>query len=834
MKKYQYGTVDVKGNVLRAITYLDGKREVKKFYYEPYLFVPKTDGEYSSLDGERLEKKNFSSIKDARNYYNEYCKEDSGSWKIDGKRVYGTNDFKSQWISEEFYGEIDYDFKHLSVVGLDIEVRSDDGFPDPNLAEKEITLIQLYKNGRGLVLGTKPWENGGRFPDIEYEMLGSEKELLVRFVDLISSDEWVPDIITGWNVLYFDVKYLINRMVKTIGEAQTERLSPWLDIEAKRVVRNTKWSVEGIEEYVFDIKGVTIIDYMDLYMKFCLQQREMYTLDHIAEVELEDKKVDYSEYGSIDQFYLKNYDKFVEYGIHDVKIVDRLEKKLGYINQCVTIAYLAKTDFLAPLGTVKLWDTLCVNYLMTKKIAVEPHVQGKDGGRLQGGYVKDVIPGMYEHVKSLDMVSEYPSGIISYNISPETKIGYLETFNGYEEVIDFEKCLSPGSDFIVSGSGCMFDKNKEGFLPSLMDHFFRERNKYKKLAKEEKNEELSFKYDNIQGALKVLLNSGYGALANRWFRFYDIDLARATTLSGQLSIRWAEKAVNKVMNKIASTKDVDYVIAIDTDSLYISYDKIVEIAGIKGKKNKYEIVDFIDKVSKRIVEPAVAKALDRLGKIMNVRVQRMRMNREIIADKMIFRARKMYVANILDKEGVKCDPPKLKAMGIEAVRSSTPRICREKIKDAMTIALNDDESALQKFVEKFKREYKTLPFEKMASPRSVNGMDTYILSDGSFKDKIPIAVRAAGVYNENLKKYNLTNKFETIKNASKIKFAYLKKPNPVKSHVIACVTELPKEFKLEEYIDYEQMFEKTFLIPIQNVVSSMGWSVERRKTFELQ
>lgn len=832
MKNYQYGAVDVKGNVLRAITYLDGKREVKKFYYEPYLFVPRTDGKYSSLSGERLEKKKFSSIGDARKYYNTYSKEDSGSWKIDGKRVYGTNDFKSQWISEEFYGEIDYDFKHLSVLALDIEVRADDGFPDPNLAEKEVTLIQLYKNGRGLVIGTRPWENGGRFPDVKYEMVGSEKELLLRFVEVMSSEEWVPDIITGWNVLYFDVKYLINRMVKIIGEAQTEKLSPWLDIEAKRVIRNTKWSAEGIEEYVFEIKGVTIIDYMDLYMKFCLQQREMYTLDHIAEVELDDKKIDYSEYGSVDQLYLKNYDKFVEYGIHDVKIIDRLEKKLGYINQCVTIAYLAKSDFLAPLGTVKLWDTLCVNYLASKKIAVEPHVPTKEEGRLQGGYVKDVVPGMYEHVKSLDMVSEYPSAIISYNISPETKVGYLETFTSYEDVIETEKC--PGVDeLVVSGSGCMFDKSKEGFLPSLMDHFFQERNKYKKLAREEKNKELSAKYDNVQGALKVLLNSGYGALANRWFRFSDIDLARATTLSGQLSIRWAEKAVNAIMNKIGNTDGVDYVIAIDTDSLYISYDRIVKLAKIKNK-DRYEIAAFIDKVSKRIVEPAVAKALDRLGEIMNVRVQRMRMNREIIADKMIFKAKKMYVANILDKEGSKCDPPKLKAMGIEAVRSSTPRICREKIKEAMTIALNQTESVLQKFVEDFKREYKSLPFEKMASPRSVNGMNTYILSDGSFKSKIPIAVRAAGVYNENLKRYNLTNKYETIKNASKIKFSYMRKPNPVKSDVIACVTELPKEFRLESYIDYEQMFEKTFLTPVQNVVGSMGWSAERRKTLVLQ
>jgi DNA polymerase elongation subunit (family B) len=341
------------------------------------------------------------------------------------------------------------------------------------------------------------------------------------------------------------------------------------------------------------------------------------------------------------------------------------------------------------------------------------------------------------------------------------------------------------------------------------------------------------KYKNLQLAKKVQLNSAYGALGNKYFRFFDIRQAESITLSGQLSIKWIERRVNEYMNKLLETDDVDYVIASDTDSLYIRFDELVNKIFPNGASDD-EIVNWLDKAAKQKIEPFIDKKYQELANLMNAYDQKMFMKREAIANKGIWTAKKRYILNVYDNEGVRYSEPKLKMMGIEAVKSSTPASCRDSIKKALGIIMNEDETAVQKYISNFRKEFSKLPFEDVAFPRSVSDLSSYQTRSKDFELKkgTPIHVRGSLVYNHLLKEYNLTKQYETIKDGEKIKFCYLKIPNPTRQNIISIVTTLPKEFQLDKYIDYDLQFDKAFLEPLRIILESIGWSSEHKQTLE--
>ena len=356
------------------------------------------------------------------------------------------------------------------------------------------------------------------------------------------------------------------------------------------------------------------------------------------------------------------------------------------------------------------------------------------------------------------------------------------------------------------------------------------------------------KYKNLQLAKKVQLNSAYGALGNQYFRFFDVRMAESITLSGQLSIRWIEARMNEYLNKLLKTEGEDYVIASDTDSLYITFDRLVKQVFAKGDGvqdlDTDKVVKFLDNVAQKKIEPFIDQSYQDLADLMNAYEQKMFMKREAIADKGIWTAKKRYILNVYDNEGVRYTDPKLKMMGIETVKSSTPASCREALKKALRIIMNENEQAVQSYIADFREEFKTLPFEDVAFPRGVTDLTKY-QTDGKFWNDFtnsgrnlefmkstPIHVRGSLLYNHLLKQHKLEKRYESIKDGEKIKFCYLRTPNPIRQNVLSILSSLPKEFGLEDYIDYDTQFDKAFLEPLSAILNVVGWDTEKKASLE--
>lgn len=405
----------------------------------------------------------------------------------------------------------------------------------------------------------------------------------------------------------------------------------------------------------------------------------------------------------------------------------------------------------------------------------------------------------------------------------------------------------------LTPNGEVFNIQARGFLPEMMEELYEQRSEYKSLMIEsqKKREKVGAvntvaegknylykkytndiaRYNNIQLARKVQLNSAYGALGNQYFRFYDTRLAEAVTKAGQLSIRWIENRMNKYLNKLLKTEDEDYIVASDTDSIYITFDKLISSVFPKETSSK-KIVDFIDKVSTEKLEPFINKCYVELAEYMNAYDQKMFMSREVIADKGIWTAKKRYILNVHDSEGVRYAEPKIKIMGIEAVKSSTPGACREKLRQAMKILMNDTEDDIIRFIEEFRKEFILLPAEEISFPRGVNGVGKYKGSKDLYIKGTPVHVKGALLYNKLVKDHKLTRTYPFIHDGDKIKFAYLKEPNPLHESVISISSSLPSEFGIDMYIDYEKQFEKAFVGPLRVILQKIGWNTEKVFTLD--
>jgi DNA polymerase elongation subunit (family B) len=337
------------------------------------------------------------------------------------------------------------------------------------------------------------------------------------------------------------------------------------------------------------------------------------------------------------------------------------------------------------------------------------------------------------------------------------------------------------------------------------------------------------RYHNMQLAKKIQLNSAYGALGNEFFRWFSFDNAEAITTSGQLSIRWIEKKINAFLNRMLKT-DEDYVVASDTDSIYVNLGPLVQ--KVLPNKADQEIVQALDEFIEAKIQPYIDKCYQELADMMNSRQQKMKMKRETIANKGIWKAKKMYILNAWNVEGVQYDEPKLKIQGIEAVRSSTPMACRESIKDALKIIMNKDEVSLRRFVDEFRAEFNKMPFEDIAFPRGCSSIGDWRDSASIYKKGTPIHVRGALVYNHLIKSMKLQNKYQSIMNGDKVKFIYMKLPNPVRENVFSTPGELPSELGLDKYIDYDLQFEKAFIDPIKSILNVIDWDLEERSTLD--
>ena len=806
------------GNQLFVRGVENGQRVKKKVRYEPTLFdvVPQETG-YKTLDGKNVLPHPFDSISEAKDWYDSHKKQNL---------VYGNTQYNYCYIGDEYPGDVPWDKDQICIVTIDIEVECENGFPDPKLAEEPMLSITMknHQNKKIMVWGLHEFQNYR--DDVTYIQCKDEASLLLKFLDVWRMIE--PDIITGWNTEFFDIPYLCNRIRKVFDDDMVKKLSPWGRVHDREVYQM------GRKHQAYTIYGVSALDFFDLYRKFTYTTQERYTLDHIAFVELGERK-EGNPYDTFKEWYQKDYQSFIEYNITDVELVDKLEDKMRLIELCLTMAYDGKVNMTDVLGQVRYWDIVIYNHLRKKNIVIPQKMEHEKSEKFEGAYVKDPLVGMHKWVMSFDLNSLYPHLIMQYNISPETLVnsgadmveGMVDKILDGKAKNDTKHCMTP--------NGAFFSKKDKGFLPELMEKMYNDRVKYKKLLLEAKQEfentgdpailKRISRYDNIQMAKKISLNSAYGAIGNNWFRYYDLLVATAITTSGQLSIRWIEKSINIYLNKLLETKDVDYVIASDTDSVYITFDKLVNKLFQEGTPTE-KIVNFLDKIASEKLEPFIDKSYQHLAREMNALEQKMFMAREVIADKGIWTAKKRYILNVHDMEGVRFKEPQLKIMGIEAVKSSTPAPCREKIKEALKIIMGGNEKALNTFIQEFRDEFMSLPPEEIAYPRSCNGVEKFTGESSLFAKGAPIHVKGAILYNHSVRKHNLEHKYPLIQEGDKIRFLHLRQPNVYQSSAFSFMTEVPRELDITDKIDYDEQFEKSFVEPLKVITQKIDWLID--------
>lgn len=823
--------------------YENGKRFSKKIPYNPYLFTCSKNkkSSYKDIYGKNFDRIDFASINEAKEFIDNYS-------NVADFEIGGLHRFEYVYINDNFSNNLNdiVNLNNIKIVNFDIEVLvNNEGFPDPSIAKQPITTITANVNEKYFLFGTGEYKPSSK--NIIYIRCLDEKDLLCKFVNFIEKMD--PDIYTGWNIEFFDIPYLMNRMKNLDMMNEYNRMSPFGIVYSKK----TNYKNKMVETY--ELKGVSILDYLKLVSKFSFRNFEDYKLNTIAYELLGEKKVDFSEYSNLDELYHSDFQKFCDYNIKDVELVKKLDEKQGFIFQILTMSYDAKVNYNDAFTTVLYWDVIIHNYLMKKNIVVTGSKDKKERP-IVGGYVKDSIPGIYEWVCSFDVSSLYPHIMMQFNISPETYVGKISSIYDMEYPVDFFLSLESNDEkyknlqnglksknICVTGLGTCFTNEKEGFLSELMQIYFDRRSKYRKLLYEEmklkekekdpekirEHEYKISKYHNKQLSAKISINAAYGMLSNRYCRWYSADLAESITMSGQLIIQYIAKNINKHMNDLCKTNDIDYTVLMDTDSFFLECKNLLD-----PSLNFDEKIEFLDNFSKNNLDCKIQQICENFAKMMNTRVQKLKMKREKISSQMIIVAgKKRYALNLVDEEGVRYDVPQIKMTGIEAVRSSTPEICRKAIKELIQIIMNETEEKAQEYIENFKEQFMKMPFEKIAFPRSANNLNEFLMNDGvSFKKSTPIHIRASINFNRIMKQNKLNKKYNLISSGDKIKFCYMKMPNPMMQDIFAVLEFLPKELKFEEYIDYEKQFEKAFIDPIKPLMSTKNWNTKKIDTLE--
>lgn len=836
MGKSFYTNVAVLGDNILYCGFEDGKRVRRKVPYSPTLYL-KTKGNtpspFKTLYGDNVSEYKPGSIRETKDFVERYK-------DTDGMTVFGLPKYDLTYISDLFMNIVDWDINLLNIGNIDIEVgpAPTGGFATVEDPTGEVTAITYKLNNIYYVFSTKPYTPKSN--DVQYTQCRNEQELLMKFLDVWSRD--YPDIVTGWNVKFFDFPYLINRVAKIFGEEKSKLFSPWKKINERSAF------IMGKDQVAYEMVGITIYDYMELFRKFAPNgvAQESYRLDHIAHGEIGERKLTYDEVDSLFALYETNFEKFIDYNIRDCMLVDKIDKKLRLIELAITAAYESRVNFGDVFYQTRMWTSIIYNHLRKKNIVINYKNGGDKDQKYEGAYVKEPQIGVHDWVASFDLKSLYPSLIIQYNISPETFKGmYDKGTLSLTDLIAKKTDLQflKDQNITICPNGAMFDRSVEGFLPEIIQGLMDTRDAAKaQMLKYESEKEtcqnaprkaelvdLISRYNNIQSSRKIALNSAYGAIGAASFFLFDVRLAEAITLGGQLSINWIQDRVNAYMNKLLKSAAKDYVIASDTDSIYLSMAGIVEKI-IKDQTDTTRVIKFMDELCKKEIRPYIDKEYADLYDYMNAFKNTMIMKREVLCDKAIWVAGKHYILNVHNSEGVQYAEPKLKVKGLEAIKSSTPAACRVKLKDAMKIIIGGGQDAIIDAIDKFKLEFRTLPLEDIASPTGVNGIKAYADKTSIYIKGTPMHVKAALVYNNQIKKLGLEKKYPLIQDGDKIKYVAMKEPNPFQSPVLGFPMRLPPEFESGEYINYKVQFEKSYLGPLKSILDKIGWETEHKNT----
>lgn len=823
MSKF-YTSVIQYGNKVLVRSVDNGYLLQHKDAFKPTLFVKtQKKSNYKSLFGDNLDAITFGDINEAKDFVKQYS-------EVDNFAIFGNKNFAYQYITENYPDEIQFDISQMVIYSIDIETSADNGFPDVTNPLESVLLITIqdYVSKDIITFGCNAFEK--KQANHTYVLCRDEYDLFSKFIAFFQ--QRYPHVITGWNCETFDIPYLLKRMERVMGPEASRKLSPW------GVINDRSFERAGKVVIAFDILGVSILDYIELYKKFTYSAQESYKLDYIAKVELGKQKLTH-EYDSFREFYRNDWQRFVEYNVVDVELVDQLEDKMRLIELIITMAYDAKCNYNDVFSAVRTWDCILYNHLWKQNIIVHQRDESRRGRQIIGAFVKEPVPGKYDWVVSFDATSLYPSIIMQYNMSPETMIEGKIFDTTVEGMVNHAFDL-PLDEYTMAANGHFYSRDRQGLFPEIVQKLFDDRQRYKKemIAAQKKYEETKdkkyqkdiSKYNNFQMARKIQLNSLFGAWGNEYFRFYDDRIAEGITITGQYIIQRVGKALNEYLNKVCGTTNFDYSFYSDTDSCYITLDPLVKKFYNDLPKDK--IIDVLNKICEDKIVKVINASCESMAAYTNAFERKIVFKREAISDSGIWVAKKRYALNVFDNEGVRYKDPKLKVMGLEIVKSSTPEPVREALREAVRLALTKTQGEVQRYIEEVEANFKKLKPHEIAFPRGVKGLQKYSDNAKIYKIATPMHVRGSLLYNFHIRKKNLDKKYELIQEGDKIKFLYLKEPNPISENCVAFVSELPKELELTKYVDYATMFEKTFIEPLSAILGCMGWSAKPQASLE--
>jgi len=818
--------------------YDNGEQFFEQVKYNPYLFA-KTDkpSEFKNIQKENVEKISFSSMAEARQFLKEYK-------DVDGFDIYGMENFVYTYIYDNFFknGRVEYERNLVRTATIDIETDASGSFPNVEEADKEINAVTITYKDKKYTLGFFDYVPEDK--NTIYIKCGNEASLLRKMIKILQQIK--PDLLTGWFSEAFDFPYITNRCRRILGEEETKLLSPWGIITQREVFE------KGMKKIITTWGGITLVDYINVYKKFETATEEMYSLDFIANKQLGVGKIDYGEYGSLHQLYVQNKPKFFFYNTIDCVRIDQIENKLKLFDVLLSLAYLTGTNLIDAFATVRPWDTAVHNYLMDRKTVVPTmDIQGEDEEGVMGGYVRDPEPGLHKLVVSFDVKSLYPSLVRQCNISPDT---IITTLTGVTIDNLLEDKVSPEifkrikeQNVSMCATGVVFDNSFEGVIPAIMTEAYGMRVIFqdRQDKADAKLEELKQKnitsgpdfsvYESESGfcraqqqATKIFLNGGFGALLSRFYRWYDKRLGESITATGQYVLKHLGNEINLYFKSKGCKKPA--LVYGDTDSLYLALAEYADI--VWPGKTEAELINLVADFCKNELQTLIDKTFSDILAKMNHRTKTLKMAREVIARSGFWTAKKRYALAVWDMKGLRYAEPQIKMQGLEPVKNSVPRVLRGMIKEAIKTILLKDEKDLQKYVSSAFDKFKEASYEEISTTRNTDSMSNYHFKDNQFSLKTPIVVRGALMYNHMIDKLGLEGKYKKIQPGEKAKSCYLKMPNPINCNIISVPLEIPKEFGLDDFIDYRLQFEKNFIKPLTTITEVVKMNLEEVNSFD--
>ena len=834
MVGYRNAVYNYKDQVVEIHTWdKKGERIVTSVPCLPYFYYEDITGEATSIFNTCLRKKEFN------NYFDKtkYLKERGLKQVFDNYSPVQQSLIDMYW---QYNDTEDFTKFPLKIFFLDIEAVGKGAFSTPENADVEINVITVYDS---LTKRFKVWGNqqfSTTEEDVDYYFCTTEEDLLSRFIYYIKNNS--PDILSGWNSDRYDIPYIINRIVKLLGEKEADLLSPY----GRRYVRGFNGKF-GKKEIVHRLDGVSCVDYMDIYKKFCPVNRESYKLDYIGQVELEQNKLDYGDQ-SLYEFMVNDWETFVNYNIQDVRLLVRLEEKLKYVELLRMLSYIGCTTFESALGTVSVVTGAAAIEARKRNQRLSTWLVDDDDRQFEGGHVSVPLAGHHSSIISFDANSLYPNTMITLNASPETKVGRIISVDTDKisirniDGIVLDMTKQEFKNFIlkekiaISKAKILFTQKKKGIMSEMVDMFYKKRVKTRAEAKTLKQSKSRAKdvklkieqLDTKQQAIKIFINSVYGVFGNDYCPVKDKDIAESITLTGQAVAKEAREIFKKFVTKETGITDEAELekglIAGDTDSVYLSMFQIVKQFTIDGKISE-QTFEVANKLEKYLNEEIKSWAI----RTLNTSDCRFEFKRETLCDYGIFLEKKRYVLHMLDKEGFAPEDP-WKYTGVEVVSTKMPKAVKPYVKGIIeTLIMTKSESETNKIFAEAYDKFLSMTVEDISQVSGIRNLEKYeVQCDGFATCKgMPWHVKAAYHYNLLIEELGISNKYEKISSGDKMKLFYVDTPNKYGIKVIAFKNRYPIEFHEIFKPNMFEMFEKDMYKCIERFYKVMNWVIRK-------